>query len=139
VRILGLLLLLCLAAACGGKSSSTLGSVAKNDLAVMVLPATEFGEVADGGRVDPDSGFQDYAASAEDTLDPDDTAADVEAAGMEAAYELAYTTETGQVSSEVALFGSAEEAQPFVEDKIGDATVRGHRNRQWRHRDGDRG
>ena len=40
---------------------------------------------------------------------------------MEADYDLGYNTATGHVSSEVALFGSAEEAQAFVEEKIGQA------------------
>ena len=116
-----LVLLASALAACGGSSGGGLGSVTKNDLAIMVLPAAEFGALASGANVDPDSGFQDADAVAEDTLDPDDTAADIEAAGIEADYELAYGTSSSQVSTEVALLGSPEEAQALVEEKIGEA------------------
>jgi hypothetical protein len=107
MRIVAVASFVLLLAGCGGSSGSSLGSVTRNDLAIMVLPAAELGSAADGARVEPDSGFQDAAAVAEDTLDPDDTATGIEAAGMEADYELAYTTDSGQVSTEVALLRSA--------------------------------
>jgi hypothetical protein len=123
---LPLLLLAALVAGCGGSASTIIGSVAKNDLAIMVLPAGELGEVANGLEVQSSSGFQDSAAVAQDTLDPDDTAADIEAAGFRANYELSYSNaaesqETVQVTTQVALFESAEEATDFVATKIGDA------------------
>ena len=121
MRVVAALALLGLAAGCGGSSASSLGSVSKNDLAIMVLPAAEYGALANGARVDRDSGFQDAEAVAEDTLDPDDAASDIEAAGVEADYELAYTTSGSQLSSEIALLGSAEEAQALVGEKIGEA------------------
>ena len=85
-----MLALLALATACGGKSSSDASSVAKNDLAIMVLPAAELEGIAIGLEVDPDSGFQDAAAVAEDTIDPNDTEQDIESAGLRADYQLTY-------------------------------------------------
>ena len=121
MRALVLATLLCLVAACGGTSSSDVSTVTKNDLAIMVLPATELGELADGLEVDPDSGFQDAAAVAEDTIDPNDTEQDIESSGLRADYQLTYMSGDMQVNSEVALFGSAEEASEFVAATVGDA------------------
>ena len=125
---LGLLLLLAvLAAGCGGGSaSSTLGSVAKNDLAIMVLPAAELGDRADGLHVDPQSGFEDSADVAQDTMSPDDTAQDIDDAGFQFGYQLNYTNagtsdEPVQVTSQVSLFESAEAAGAFVDETIGGA------------------
>jgi hypothetical protein len=124
---LGLLvLLIALAAGCGGSSTSTLGSVTRADLAIMVLPADELGEIASGLDVDPESGYQDAAEVAADTLDPSDTAEDIEATGLRANYQLNYSNagdsnDPVQVTSQVALFGSAEEATDFVATTVGDA------------------
>ncbi len=125
---LGLLLLLAvLAAGCGGgSSSSTLGSVARNDLAIMVLPAAELGDLADGLHVDPRSGFEDSADVAQDTMSPDDTAQDIDDAGFRFGYQLNYTNagasdEPVQVTSQVSLFESAEAADAFVDETIGGA------------------
>lgn len=121
MRLLVVLLLAAALTACGGGSGGGLGRVTKNDLAIMVLPAAEYGALASGASVDADSGFQDASTVAEDTLDPNDTAADIEAAGVKADYELAYSTPRSQVSSEIALLGSAEEAEAIVEGTIGEA------------------
>lgn len=114
-----------LAVACGGGSGKTtdLDAITTNDLAVMVLPAAELGEVVNGFVVDPDSGFQDAAAVANDTIDPADAADDIEKMGIRSDYQLTYISsdEPVQVSTEVALFGSAEEASSFVATEIGDA------------------
>ena len=125
---LGLLLLLAvLAAGCGGgSSSSTLGPVAKNDLAIMVLPAAELGDLADGLHVDPQSGFEDSADVAQDTMSPGDTAQDIDDAGFQTGYQLNYTNagtsgDPVQVTSQVALFESAEQADAFVDETIGGA------------------
>ena len=124
----GLLLLLAvLAAGCGGgSSSSSLGSVAKNDLAIMVLPAAELGDLADGLHVDPQSGFEDSADVAQDTMSPDDTAEDIDDAGFQFGYQLNYTNagasdEPVQVTSQVSLFESAAGADDFVDETIGGA------------------
>lgn len=125
--LLGLLSLAVLAVSCGGSGKTTdLGAITTNDLAVMVLPAAELGSVASGLDVDPDSGFQNAAAVAEDTIDPDDTAGDIEQTGLRSDYQLSYSNiasskEPVQVSTEVTLFGSAEEASDFVATEIGDA------------------
>ena len=127
VGLIVLLPVIAIAAACGGSGKSTdLSSVATNDLAIMVLPAAELGEIANGLDVDPDSGFQDAATVAEDTMDPADTAEDIEDAGLRADYQLNYTNvpstdDPVQVTTEVALFGSAEEASDFVATTVGDA------------------
>jgi hypothetical protein len=126
VRFRLLVLLAALVAGCGGSSSSALGPVAKNDLAIMVLPADELVPVANGLAVGSTSGFQDAEQVAQDTLDPVDTAADIEAAGFRANYELNYSNagksdNPVQVTTQVALFASAAEATDFVATKIGDA------------------
>ena len=121
MKAAGVLALLALATACGGESSNNASSVTKNDLAIMVLPAAELEGIATGLDVDPDSGFQDAAAVAEDTIDPNDTEQDIEEAGLRADYQLTYMSGDMQVSSEVALFGSAEEASEFGAATVGDA------------------
>ena len=125
---LGLLLLLAVVAAgCGGgSSSSTLGSVAKNDLAIMVLPAAELGDLAEGLHVDPQSGFEDSTDVAQDTMSPDDTAQDIDDAGFQFGYQLNYTNagtsdDPVQVTSQVSLFESPEDADAFVDETIGGA------------------
>jgi hypothetical protein len=124
VRLVVPLALLGVLAACGGggKSSIDLAPITKNDLAIMVLPAVELGELAAGLEVDSDSGFQDAAAVAEDSIDPEDTASEIEQLGFRAGYQLDYSTAAGrQVTTEVALFGSAEEAAGFVATIVGGA------------------
>ena len=130
----GLVLLLAvLAAGCGGgSSSSSLGSVAKNDLATMVLPAAELGDLAEGLHVDPQSGFEDSADVAQDTMTPDDTAEDIDDTGFQFGYQLNYTNagasdEPVQVTSQVSLFGSAAGADDFVDETIGGAKEPGGR------------
>jgi hypothetical protein len=76
-----------------------------------------------GFVVHPDSGFQDAAAIANDTIAPNDTADDIEKMGIRSDYQLTYISsgQPSQVSTEVALFGSAEEAASFVATEVGDA------------------
>ena len=88
-----------LALACGGGGGGdelerALQSVTDDQLAIMVLPKEELGDAAADLPLDSDpgeSGFQDNQAAADDTFDPDDTAADIEQAGRVNGYELSYS------------------------------------------------
>ncbi|MBI1885318.1 MAG: hypothetical protein HYS09_03220 [Chloroflexi bacterium] len=85
-----------IAAACGGGNEleESLQSLTNGLLAVMVLPKEELGPDAADLPLDnspSESGFQDNKAAAQDTADPNDTAADVAEAGRINGYELSYS------------------------------------------------
>ena len=116
--------------ACGGGGESefevALDELTAAGLSVLVLPPDQLGEIAEGFVIDPGSGPETAAESADGTLDPDDTAADLEARGYIAGYELALEAqpipEDGvfQVESSVVLYddaGGVDEAlDKFIED-----------------------
>jgi hypothetical protein len=120
------------ASACGGDDElqQALESVAENDLAIMVLPQDELGDEFADLEVDEDSGFVDNEQAADDTVDPDDTADDLEEAGRIDGYELAYTgpalsaLEAGEgiisVTTEVELFEDGGGASGFLAKQIDD-------------------
>ena len=91
----------------------------------MVLPALEIGQPAAAHIFDPESGYQSPANVAEHTLDPHDTANDIEQAGLNSDYLLSYISSTDpSVSTEVALFDTADQASEFVETTVGEAAER---------------
>ena len=100
-----------------------LEAVSPVDLSIMPLPAEEIGVLVAGFTVDPDSGFEDAEAAAEDSLDPDDTAADFLEVGFVSGYELSYESEGLEgpvlsVRTAVRLWGSAEQARSDLERSV---------------------
>jgi len=127
-------LLATLALACAGggdELDEALRTVGENDLAIMVLPQEELGAQFADLEVDEESGFQDNEQGADDTIDPDDTAAELEAAGRISGYDLEYSDpalsalEAGEGlvagGTSVQLFREASEASDFVSKQIDDA------------------
>jgi len=135
---------ICLAvlSACGGGGDLTgreisgdeleraLRSVVENDLAIMVLPQENLGDEFANLETDEDSGFVDNQEAADGTIDPDDTASDLEQAGRINGYELSYTDtslsalETGegvvQVATDVSLFRDVGAASDFLAKEADD-------------------
>lgn len=106
----------------GGSNATGLGAITSKDLAIMVLPALEIGQPAAAHIFDPDSGYQSAANVADHTLDPHDTADDIKQAGLNSDYLLSYISSTDPtVSTEVALFDTADQASEFVETTVGEA------------------
>jgi hypothetical protein len=86
---------LCLVAlaGCGAPAQEPSGPeyVNKADLAIMVVPREELGALATGLEVAPDeSGWASHKKAANDTLDPEDSAASLSARGRVAGYDLTY-------------------------------------------------
>jgi hypothetical protein len=104
---------------------------ADDDLAAeldqMVVPQEDVGGLPLGLRVTPDSGWQDNAAQAESSLDPNDSAASLDKAGRVTGYEQAYYDPTeaaldtgrGLLSfyTGVELFASEAAASTYLEDR----------------------
>jgi len=129
----------CLAvlAACGGGNGAdelerALQSVTENDLAIMVLPQEDLGEEFADLEIDEDSGFVDNEQAADGTIDPPDTADDLEQAGRINGYELGYEApdwfsvlEAGQgviaVDTEVVLFEDGPAASEFLAKQVDDS------------------
>jgi hypothetical protein len=128
-----LLALSAVASACGGGNDELkrgLESVAENDLAIMVLPQEAYGDVAEGLQVDADSGFDDSDDVADSTLDPEDTADDIEEAGFVTGYSLNFedpafsALEEGEgilsASSTVELFEDEQAASSHLDKLLED-------------------
>lgn len=129
----------CLAvlAACGGGNGAdelerALQSVTENDLAIMILPQEDLGEEFADLEIDEDSGFVDNEQAADGTIDPHDTADDLEQAGRINGYELGYEApdwfsvlEAGQgviaVDTEVVLFEDGPAASEFLAKQVDDS------------------
>ena len=121
------------ASACGGgddELKQALESLGENDLAIMVLPQDKLGDEFADLEVDEDSGFQDNKSRADNTIDPEDTADDLEGAGRINGYELMYhdpswsALDTGEgvlsVDTEVELFKDSDGASDFLAKQIDD-------------------
>jgi hypothetical protein len=137
---IALLLSICLAvlSACGGGGGGdltggevgsdelerALRSVVDSDLALMVVPQEDLGDEFADLETDEGSGFVDNQEAADGTVDPDDTASDLESAGRLNGYELAYSDGSGsaleagegvvQVATDVSLFRDAGAASDFL-------------------------
>lgn len=74
----------------GDDINDALASVSESDLALMVLPLEDFGEAYAGFDIASGGGPQGSAATAEDTFDPDDTAAELDEQGWLNGYELSF-------------------------------------------------
>jgi len=82
-----------LAVSCGGGSdelAEAIEDLLRRDLETMVLTADEFDGLVDGFVIDPNSGTQDNAEAADDSVDPGDTASDFDDAGRITGYELTF-------------------------------------------------
>lgn len=124
-----------LAASCGGGAKDATGpsfaSVTANDLAIMVLPAAQLAGTAQELDIDPDeSGFSDNEQAADDTIDPEDEPADLDEAGRENGYTLAYfdgdfsslKAKRGVfgISTGIDLMKDARGAERFLEEQLAD-------------------
>lgn len=124
-----------LAASCGGGGGSKAGldltSFTANDLAIAVLPAEQLAGTAQGLEIDPDqSGFSDNERAADDTIDPEDEAADLDRLGRLNGYTLAYfdgdfsslTAKKGVfgISTGIDLMRDADGAELFLEEQLAD-------------------
>jgi hypothetical protein len=74
----------------GDDLSDALAALTGDDLAIMVLPQTDLGADYAGFDASSDGGPQDSAAAADDTFDPDDTAAQLEEQGWQMGYNLSF-------------------------------------------------
>jgi len=111
----------------GNPLDKAMKEITNDQLAIMVLPQADLGQDAADLPVDPSSGagFIDSVQWAEESPDPDDTAADVEAAGFVHAYELSYANygrDEGVVEADslVALYRSDAEASAFLAQFLAD-------------------
>jgi hypothetical protein len=108
------------------------GGVTTEQLALMVVPKSQLGSVADGLEIALGSGVEDNAAAADDSLDPKDDAAQLARAGRLTGYALEYddlafdslVRQRGVVSVQttVSLFTSSSAANEFMTKGIADAT-----------------
>lgn len=136
---MALLLAICLAvllSACGGGNGDdelegALRSVTNNDLAIMVLPREDLGEEFAHLEIDHDSGFVDNEEAADGTVDPHDTAGDLERAGRVTGYELEYDApdflsalQVGagvlETATQVDLFRGPSAASDFLAEEVSD-------------------
>jgi hypothetical protein len=115
----------------GDDLADALAALTGDDLAIMVLPLEDYGPDYAGFDVSSDGGANDAAANAEDTFDPDDTAAELEEAGWESGYELGFedpdaldTLEAGEgaiaVSTSVELLSDEAAATAYMEKQFDD-------------------
>jgi hypothetical protein len=124
-----------LAASCGGGGDPNTGldlaSFTANDLAIAVLPAEQLAGTAQGLDIDPDqSGFSDNERAADDTIDPEDEAADLDELGRENGYTLSYFDDDFSslqakrgvfgVSTGIDLMEDAKSAEGFLEEQLAD-------------------
>jgi hypothetical protein len=99
-------------------------------MALMVLPKSQLGASARGLEVKIGSGVQSNAAAAEDTLDPNDTAAQLARGGRVTGYSLEYDElaferlQRGKgvlgVASSVDLFASPAAAKRYIAKQLAD-------------------
>ena len=125
-----------LAPACAGGNGGdelerALRSVTKDHLPVMVLPQEDLGEEFADLEVDEGSGFVDNQEAADNSIDPDDTAGDLEGAGRINGYELVYidsdllsALEAGggvyEVGTGVELFEDGRAASDYLAKQVDD-------------------
>lgn len=101
--------------------------IADSDLAIMVLPQTELGALAEGFKIDADgSGPVDSKEAAEDTVDPEDTAASLTEKGWITGYELLYSSPKPRkrgfvaVQTTVELFRDDVYASEYLDKQLDD-------------------
>jgi hypothetical protein len=76
--------------ACGAASVASAAPAPANPLAPLVLPRAQLGKLAQGFEVELLSGSTTNARAADDSFDPNDTAAEVTKAGRVSGYTLVY-------------------------------------------------
>lgn len=106
-------------------------TVTENDLAIMVLPQEELGDEFGDLAITTTSGFLDSEEAAGATIDPDDTADDMERAGYVTGYRLVYVAadvlsvlEAGEgvirLSTQVTLFRNPSAASDSMTKRLDD-------------------
>jgi hypothetical protein len=131
-----LTLSLAVLSACGGGNGDdelerALRSMTEDDLTIMVLPQEELDEEFADLEIDDDSGFKGNEQATNDTIDPEDTADDLERAGRINGYELEYgapdrlsVLQAGEgvtsVETIVHLFTDAGAASDFLAKQVND-------------------
>jgi hypothetical protein len=98
------------------------------ELETMVVPQEAIGGLPLGLRVTSDSGWQDNRAEAENSINPNDSAASLRKAGRLTGYQLTYNDPTGvalesgsgilSVVTWVELFRSEVAASAYLQDRI---------------------
>jgi hypothetical protein len=91
VRAAGLLACALLLAGCAFGQEGGSQEITRDELAIMVLPQGDLGAEFAAFEVDEDSGPGNARRLAENSMDPDDTAASVKRAGWTAGYDLSYS------------------------------------------------
>jgi hypothetical protein len=120
-------LLATLAVACqdgGGAGDDTSRAISGNELANMVLDLEDFGSEFANFEADEENGFVTAARAAEDSIDPEGEALDLERYGWESGYQVLYfNPEPGTegssvwfVASGVDLFDTSENAAGYFQD-----------------------
>jgi hypothetical protein len=127
-----LVLLICLAAACGGDDApeatpSPTGSITREKLQLMPLSADDLGLDFEDLEVSDESGYLTSDQVAGDTTDPRDSAADIEAAGWVASYKFFYEDSTLSLDpgaqdggTTLDLFQDEASATAFLEKQLRD-------------------
>ncbi len=119
--------MLALFAGCDDLDSELQGPIADlrtRDLDVLVLPESEVGSLVRGFDIDSGSGPSTNADSADSSLNPDDTEADLEEAGRIEGYSLDFTNPSPgdddvlQVGTSVTLWEDADLASAAFEDAV---------------------
>lgn len=110
----------------GGDSElqEAIADLRTRDLDVLVLPESEIGSLVRGFDVDSGSGVSTNADSADSSLNPDDTAADLDERGRIEGYSLDYTNPSPgeedvlQVGTSITLWEDADLASAALEDAV---------------------
>ncbi len=126
----GLLVIVAMACQGGGSTTDdTARRITDDELAMMVLALEDFGAEFADFEAGEENGFVTAEQRAEDSIDPENEAADLKRVGWEAGYEETYfdpaAGESGStlwfVSSSVDLLETAEGAAGYFEDSRAEA------------------
>jgi hypothetical protein len=120
------------AVACPGGGSTrddTARRIADDELAIMVLRPADFGAEFAEFKAGDESGFMTAEGNAEDSIDPQDEALDLERFGWEAGYQVLYFNpelDAGRssvwfIASGVDLFDTAKNAAGYFKDSWDEA------------------
>jgi hypothetical protein len=89
-------------------------AISRDQLAIMVVPQDELGPAYETLTLDADSGRTMAAEFADDTVDPEDTAASVKRAGWRDGYQLSYSVaDASALTRPRGLYGIVTEVDSF--------------------------